>query len=376
MDLAVILTYRCDSRCSMCNIWQHPTDPTYEVSLDDLAKLPSGFDYLNLSGGEPTLRSDLGELCDLLRPKAMKLEISTNGLHVDRIVPIVKKYPDLKVRISVDGIGELNNMIRGERGGYDRKVDSMKKLIDAGGCDLGFAMTFQDENVDQVVDLYRLSRSLGVEFATSAIHNGFQFHKNDNYVYNRLAVARKAENLVTEMLRSWSIKGWFRAYLNLGLIAKILGHDRLMPCTAATDFIFVDPWADVYACNVRNDLLVGNIRKQTWPDIMGSEELRRVRDQVARCTQNCWMVASAKTAMRNKHFAKLPKVGVLSWVVLNKLKVMAGLPVNFDRYVDYSTIHEDPRIVQRTSYLENPPKRKVQPAESLHYTQFDGFDNR
>lgn len=306
----------------------------------------------------------------------MKLEISTNGLHVDRIVPIIKKYPDLKVRISVEGIGELNNMIRGERGGYDKKVESMKKLIDAGGCDLGFAMTFQDENIDQVVDLYRLSQSLGVEFATSAIHNGFQFHKNDNYLYNRLAVARKTESLVTEMLRSWSIKGWFRAYLNLGLIAKTLGHDRLMPCTAATDFIFVDPWADVYACNVRNDLLVGSLRNQNWLDIMEGEDLGRVRAQVAQCKQNCWMTASAKTAMRNKHFAKLPTVGVLSWVVMNKLKVMAGLPVNFDRYVDYSKVHRDPKIVQRTSYLENSPKRKTQPAESLHYMQFDGFNNR
>ena len=61
------------------------------------------------------------------------------------------------------------------------------------------------------------------------------------------------------MLRTNKPKNWFRAYLNLGLIEKILGHDRLIPCTAGSDFAFIDPWSDVWACNVRSDLPLGNI---------------------------------------------------------------------------------------------------------------------
>ena len=64
------------------------------------------------------------------------------------------------------------------------------------------------------------------------------------------------------MLKTGSVKNWFRAYLNLGLMEKVLGNDRLIPCTAASDFVFVDPWSDVYACNVRNDLLIGNLKEQ------------------------------------------------------------------------------------------------------------------
>ena len=55
MDLSVILTYRCNSKCSMCYIWQNPTNPEKEISLKKLNDLPDGFDYLNLTGGEPTL---------------------------------------------------------------------------------------------------------------------------------------------------------------------------------------------------------------------------------------------------------------------------------------------------------------------------------
>ncbi len=102
---------------------------------------------------------------------------------------------------------------------------------------------------------------MNVELATSALHNAFQFHKNDNYIYDRTRVAKEVERLITEMLKSWKVKNMFRAYMNLGLIAKILGQDRLHACTQGTDSVFIDPWGDVYACNVRNDLLMGNMHK-------------------------------------------------------------------------------------------------------------------
>lgn len=377
MDLSLILTYRCDSKCSMCHIWKHPTHPQSEVDLDTMARLPGGFDHLNITGGEPTLRADLAEIVDLLYPKTKKLEISTNGLHANKLVPLVKKYPNLKVRVSVEGVAATNDRVRGERDGYRTKLETMRRLLEAGGHDLGFATTFQDENIEEIIPLYQMSRLYGVEFATSALHNAFQFHKNDNYVYDRVRVARRVEDLITQMLRDNSIKGWFRAYLNLGLIAKILGHDRLIPCTAGTDFIFVDPWSDVYACNVRPDLRMGNLREQTWEEIYRGPKSRTVRSQVASCPQNCWMVASAKTAMRNRHFAKVPKVGVLAWVIKNKLRVTLRLPVPFDRYIDYSVVRSDPQVVYRIQYLDKQEKRSLQPKESPRYSQFGaGFFNR
>jgi len=106
----------------------------------------------------------------------------------------------------------------------------MKKLIEAGGCDLGFATTFQDENIDQILEIFNLTQNLNIEMATSALHNAFQFHKNDNTIYNRIRVAKKIEELIIQMLKSKSPKNWFRAYLNLGLIRKILGQPRLHPC--------------------------------------------------------------------------------------------------------------------------------------------------
>ena len=53
-----------------------------------------------------------------------------------------------------------------------------------------------------------------------------------------VAMIVSVEGLITEQLRSGKIKNWFRGYLNLGLIEKILGHPRLIPCVAGTGFAF------------------------------------------------------------------------------------------------------------------------------------------
>ena len=347
MDLTVISTFRCNSKCQMCYIWQNPTDPREEVSLETLSRLPGGFDNLNVSGGEPTLRRDLHEMIDLLHPKARVVEISSNGLRAERIVPIVKKYPDIKVRFSLEGDEVTNNRIRGEKGGYKKKIAGMRKLQEAGGKDLGFAMVIQDENVDQLSEVYEMTRNEGLELSTSTLHNAWQFYKHDNYFYDRRTVARGLESMITEMLKSMTVKNWFRAYLNLGLIEKVLGHDRLIACTAGSDFAFIDPWSDVWACNVRKDLPLGNLVDSSWEEIMASKLAADSVKKVAACKQNCWMVTTARTAMRSNLLPMLPKVSPLMWVMQNKLKVSLGGSIDFDRYVDYSNVAQTQKIPRK-----------------------------
>jgi len=358
MDLTVISTFRCNSKCQMCYIWQNPTDPKEEVSLETLSKLPGGFDNLNVSGGEPTLRKDLGEIIEILHPKARITEISSNGLHPERLVPIVKKFPGIKVRFSLEGNQATSDAIRGEKNGYATKVAGLRMLREAGGTDLGFAMVIQDENVDQLVDLYEFASAEGYELATSALHNAWQFYKNDNYFYDRISVARRVEGLIEAMLRSNKPKNWFRAYLNLGLIEKILGHDRLIPCSAGRDFAFIDPWSDVWACNVRSDLPMGNLARQTWDEIMNGPVASTTRRKVAACSQNCWMVTTARTAMRSRVIPQAPKVGPLLWVLKNKAKLALGRKICFDSYIDYSDVRASLNVA-RQSFLEKKMKARL-----------------
>jgi MoaA/NifB/PqqE/SkfB family radical SAM enzyme len=352
----------------MCYIWKNPTDPREEVSIETLSKLPGGFDNLNVSGGEPTLRQDLAELIDVVYPKARITEISSNGLRPDRLLPIIKKYPNIKVRFSVEGDANTSNAIRGEKNGFDIKLAGLRKLREAGGTDLGFAMVIQDENADQLVRVYEMARAEGVELATSTLHNAWQFYKNDNHFYDRSKVAREVEGLVTALLRTNKPKNWFRAYLNLGLIEKILGHDRLIPCTAGTDFAFIDPWADVWACNVRSDLPLGNLAKQSWDDIIGSDQAKDSVRKVKACEQNCWMVTTARTAMRSNLAPQLPKMTPMAWVAWNKLKVSLGGKVDFESYIDYGHVMDSP-LVPRHSYLGERVKDQINVQRGLETTE-------
>jgi len=376
MDVCVILTYRCNSKCSMCYVWQNPTQSKEEVSLGTLNRIPSGICHLNLTGGEPTLRHDLIEIVDLLYPKAMTLEISSNGLLPERLEPIVKKYPSVKIRFSLEGSESTNNRIRGEKDGYSKKIEGLFRLKKMGAKDIGIATVIQDDNDEEVVELFRFAKKHGFEFATSALHNGFQFHKSGNCPYDRLKVAKHIGELATDMLYGFNVKNWFRAYLNLGLMAKVMGHNRMLKCSAATDFAFIDPWSDVYACNVRPDLEIGNLENQEWDDIINSQISDEVKNKVANCPQNCWMVGSAKTAMRHPKYPELPGMVPLKWVIYNKLKIMFGGSINFEHYLDYENIHKDSQIRQRRYFLNEKVEKTLQSKNEPHYKRFGEFYNK
>ena len=119
------------------------------------------------------------------------------------------------------------------------------------------------------------------------------------------------------MLKGFNVKNWFRAYLNLGLMAKVLGNRS---CAAAENFIFIDTWSDIYACNVRPSLKLGNLETQDRDEIWNSPIIEEAREKVYNCIQNCWVVGSAKTAMRHKNYPKLPSAEPLLWVIYNNQK--------------------------------------------------------
>jgi Fe-coproporphyrin III synthase len=65
----------------MCNIWKHPTDKHKEITATELEILPKGFEFINLTGGEPFLRDDLEDVIRVLSRKAKRIVLSTSGWH-------------------------------------------------------------------------------------------------------------------------------------------------------------------------------------------------------------------------------------------------------------------------------------------------------
>ncbi|MDP8265840.1 MAG: radical SAM protein [Candidatus Aceula meridiana] len=319
---SIIVTYRCNAKCNMCDVWKHPTKPSEEIGLEVIEKLPQMF-FTNVTGGEPFVRQDFPEIIKALRKKTRRIVISTNGFFTERIVELCKRYPDLGIRISLEGLQESNDLIRGIPDGYNRTQDTLKNLHEMGLKDIGFAMTVQDVNYQDLSTLYKMACDLDYEFATATVHNSHYFCKKDNKVKNKEAVIDEFRELILELLKSKKIKNWFRAYFNYGLINFIRGNSRLLPCEMGENGFFLDPWGDILACNGMDQKQpMGNLKEQAWDEIWNSTRAKEVRNMVKNCKKNCWMIGSAAPAI----YAHPLKP--ISWVFRNKLKVMMGRELN------------------------------------------------
>lgn len=86
MECAVIVTYRCNARCRMCNTWKNPSKKSEEITPEIIDKIEGRYKRLNITGGEPMLRDDILEIVEVLDKKTDRLEISTNGYYMDKIL--------------------------------------------------------------------------------------------------------------------------------------------------------------------------------------------------------------------------------------------------------------------------------------------------
>ncbi len=256
----VIVTYRCNARCTMCNRYKAPSKPEEEISLETIKKLPPMY-FTNITGGEPFIRSDLKDIVRELKKKSDRIVISTNGFFTDRILDLAKEFPDIGIRISIEGLEQTNNAIRGLPDGFNRGYTTLKKLREMGMKDVGFGMTVQDVNAKDLCPLYELSNQMDMEFATASLHNSFYFVEAKNIIHDRPMVAQNFEDLINRLLDSGSPKKWFRAYFNHGLINYI------------------------------------NLNTQSWDELWNSARADEVRNKVRHCDRQCWMIGSASPAM-------------------------------------------------------------------------------
>ena len=318
MEACLIVTYRCNAKCYMCHTWQHPSKKDEEFSPDLVAKIPGGLKFINITGGEPFLREELDEIIKIALTKTKRLVISTNGYFTKKIVKLAEKYGNkIGIRISIEGLPAANDELRGIKNGFDHALRTLVTLHGMGIKDIGFGITVSDRNAKDLIDLFRLANAMKLEFATTITHNSFYFHKHDNRFEDVEMIAAEFEKIAAEFLKSNRPKNWFRAYFNMGLANKLRGGKRPLPCEVGTDMFFLDPYGNVLPCNGSDEpMIMGNLHKESFESIWHSRRADEIRDQVRKCTKQCWMVGSASPAMKKRIWVPA------KWVVKNKLKLI------------------------------------------------------
>lgn len=324
----------------MCDIWQNWTDPKKEITPQELEMLPH-FKFVNITGGEPFLRDDLEEIVEVMSKKSDRIVISTSGWHTNKIFKLAERFPNIGIRVSIEGLSQKNDDLRGKDGGFDRGLRTLLGLRKMGIKDVGFGITVSNHNSEDMLWLYELSQQLGMEFATAAFHNSYYFHKDDNFITNQGEVIANFHELIQRLMKENTPKSWFRAFFNLGLINYIRGGKRMLPCEAGTANFFLDPYGEVLPCNGLEEKYwkesMGNIRNvKSFEELWFSPQADKVRGLVRTCPKNCWMVGTAAPVM--KKYIQHPA----QWVIKNKIKSLMGKPICTD-FVPVCDVAQDPK---------------------------------
>jgi len=262
VDAVLAVTYKCNARCIMCNIWQQP--PQKELKPEDYRKLPKTLKDINISGGEPFLREDLFDVIENIlkvNPK-VRIIISTNGLAPDLIKrqmeKIIKIKPDIGVAVSLDGIGKKHEEVRRVPQAYEKVLRTIEILKKLKVKHLKIAFTAGDYNIDHLMKVYYLSKELGTEFTLAAVHQATHYFATDIKIKSLDKFKKQFQSLIKEELKTKSPKRWVRAYFTFGLYKLLKDKTRILPNYSGLASFFMDPQGNVYPSDV-SDFKMGNI---------------------------------------------------------------------------------------------------------------------
>lgn len=311
--LTYIVTFACNARCVMCDSWQKP--PEQELTLDEVERicrqLPP-MDAVRLSGGEPFVRKDFAELAAVIQrelsPKL--LHVTTNAFLPQRVISFCEnrdRSVPLQLLISVDGMADKHNLVRGHKGAWKMANNTLEALAPR-RKELNLSLAVNQTIVDREgVEQYRELRD---HLAPLKIHNQVVLAYDDSATYNsggeQMVLAPEAggynlygdltpedvaelfdhlaEDIETYPLAERLAK---RYYLR-GIRARV-EHGKSEPnppCVALNAHLRLFPDGTVPTCQF-NSLPAGNLRDQDFQSLWFGAQAEQQRDWVKNCA-GCW----------------------------------------------------------------------------------------
>ncbi|MDY6971273.1 MAG: radical SAM protein [Thermodesulfobacteriota bacterium] len=310
-DINLFTTYRCNSKCQNCLIWKGSEADPYKIELDS-EQLERLFDdplfvrctSLGLAGGEPTISPFFWKLLDLL-PGGKRVNISTNALNSEKLVDLLRRSPyrdKYEIQVSIDGIGDTNDRIRGVKGAF-RKSVALLEMLEGLGVDRLLSFTINRSNYHQLKECYDLANSHGAEFCTRMAHMGGAYRNRESrgiseFEENELEVLDNAfDMIISEELRKSS---HFPA--RLVFMKKITDYFRGiqedLPCGALKTAMVIDLYGDVFPkCPLFMMKGIGNLHEQDLSNIWEGDNASETRARIDKlqcggCWNDCQVVTN------------------------------------------------------------------------------------
>ena len=285
------LTYACNLECVHCLSSSGRRDPreltTAEAKavLDELHALQVF--YINVGGGEPTIRRDFFELLDYSIGLGIGVKFSTNGAFIDAGKANRLAAMDyLDIQISLDGTdAATNDAVRGV-GSYDTAIRAMEHLRDADFGPFKISVVVTRHNVDQLDEFKALADSFGAQLRVTRLrpsgrgadswHDLHPTNAQQRQIYDWLVL--NGDDVLT---------GDSFFHLNALGDTPLPG---LNMCGAGRVVCLIDPIGDVYACPfvIHDEFKAGSVRdrRRVRPRLAAQRAVRRAAPAaVRRCVR-------------------------------------------------------------------------------------------
>jgi Fe-coproporphyrin III synthase len=164
------VTRTCNLRCVHCYSDSYAQKYPGELANEDAKRVIDDLSAFQVpavlfSGGEPLTRPDLFDLMGYAVGKGLRVTLSTNGTLLDEVA--AKKLKELGttyVGISLDGIGETNDIFRGKKGAFDGAVRGMRncRAVDQ---KVGLRLTLTRRNCMDLHDIFNFIEAEGIQRA-------------------------------------------------------------------------------------------------------------------------------------------------------------------------------------------------------------------
>lgn len=297
------ITTKCNSRCVMCNIWKMKAENEFTVEefagflKDDVFK---NVISVGINGGEPSLLSNLPDyVSEVLKlPKIKNLNVISNGLAPQLLLPSLEKiYSQCKkmqvrfyISISLDGVGEVHDQVRGIPGAFSKTVKTIEsiKSHQEKYCD-GFeiACTVVKQNVDHLVELEEWAsiKGLNIKYRLGIANQRIKSELNtqEYSVINSESMQSSKEFFYSMMVKSKKLLDKFR-YFSIFYWLNNYPHKRLLGCAWRDRGITMDPQGNLYYCAVASKCL-GSLRENKGTDIFFNDDNISYRQQLI--YENC-----------------------------------------------------------------------------------------
>jgi len=295
--LTLFINSICNQKCEHCFYWKNlnQRDDLTKEELFALSRSMGRIENLNLSGGEPFLRAEFAEICRqfIRHNKVRQIYVPTNASFSDRVVKQVsdtlqEKDLDLFcVEISLDGFGEFHDNFRGMKGAFDRAMATYDELAKLQEKDARLRIhsisTATADNMDEIRKLttYLYERCPKMDHHNLAMIRGDR--KNPALQGPNLAEYMKLYDYVQ---RLWAKREENRygsivePLLQEAKIRTVTEKRQVVPCKAGVLSTVVYANGDVGLCETHAP--IGNLRKNTFPEIWESEAAEQLRDSIRR----------------------------------------------------------------------------------------------